>query len=242
MLASQIAEHHEDNMAIRVLVLLVSSAVVFCGAACKSSAKPENTNSGLNANNNAPSSGGGVLHFRIDPSQSQFTARIGVSGVLSALGHDHVVAIRDFAGEAQITQGTLEPGSLQLTIKAASLAETEKEFSDSDRQKIDQAIHNEALEVAKYPEIVFKSTNVSAKKTGEGQFDVQIEGELTLHGVTRPINVPAQVSVTDNTITARGQFTVRHSDYQMKRISAGAGMVTAKDDMALSFNITGVKT
>jgi polyisoprenoid-binding protein YceI len=227
---------------MKILLVLVLGFVLISSTACKSSSKSDNSNVGANANSNASSPGGGVARYRIDPSQSQFTARIGVSGVLSALGHDHVVAIRDFTGEAQITQGTLEPGSLQLTIKAASLAETEKEFSDSDRQKIDQAIHNEALEVAKYPEIVFKSTNVSAKKTGEGQFDVQIEGELSLHGVTRPINVPTQVSVTDNTITARGQFTVRHSDYQMKRISAGAGMVTAKDDMVLSFNITGVKT
>jgi polyisoprenoid-binding protein YceI len=220
-------------------------AVALSVTACRSSATEENTNKASSEqNNNAPpgdNTGAQVERFRIDPSQSQFTARVGVSGLLSALGHEHLVAIRDFTGEAQVTPGTLEPGSLQLTINARSLTETEKEFSDSDRQKIDQAVHDEALEISKYSQIVFKSTKISAKKTGDGQYEVQIDGELTLHGVTRPITVPAQVSLDGNGLKARGQFTVRHSDYQMKRISAGGGTVTAKDEIALSFIVTGVK-
>jgi hypothetical protein len=34
-----------------------------------------------------------------------------------------------------------------------------------------------------------------------------------------------------------GEFTVMHSDYKMKQISAGGGTVKAKDAMKLSFDI-----
>jgi polyisoprenoid-binding protein YceI len=232
------------NLSVLRIVLFITVALSATG--CRSSTSSENAHKGSSESNSnaAPASGTGaqVERFRVDASRSQFTARVGVGGLLSALGHEHVVAIRDFTGEAQVTPSTLEPGSLQLTINARSLAETEREFSDSDRQKIDQAVRDEALEIAKYPQIVFKSTRISSNKTGDGQYEVQIDGELTLHGVTRPVTVPAQVSFDGNGLTARGHFTVRHSDYQMKRISAGGGTVTAKDEIALSFNVIGVKS
>jgi polyisoprenoid-binding protein YceI len=222
-----------------------------CRSTADESGKSENTNSAensnvsANSNNNAVpeavKSSNNVDRYRITASGSHFTAKVPVGGLLSSLGHDHTIAIRDFTGEAHVTPDTIQPASLQLTIKAGSLAETEKEINESDRQKIERSIQEEALETAKYPQIIFKSTSVSARKTGEGNYQVQINGSLTLHGVTRPIAIPAQVTLTGNKLTARGQFTVRHSDYQIKRLSAGAGTVKAKEEITLSFNLVGSK-
>ena len=223
--------------------------LVGCRSAVNEESKTENANSSVTTNNsnkaepeaaksNTSSNGDS---YRISASGSQFTAKVPVGGLLASLGHDHTIAIRDFTGEAHVTPGTIEPASLQLTIKAGSLAEAEKGISESDRQKINSSIQEEALETSKYPQIVFKSTNVSAKKTGEGQYHVQINGNLTLHGVTRPIAIPAQVTLKGNTLIARGQFTVRHSDYQIKRLSAGAGTVKAKEEITLSFSVVGSK-
>jgi hypothetical protein len=41
-----------------------------------------------------------------------------------------------------------------------------------------------------YPDIVFKNTNVSANAAGANQYDLKINGDLTLHGVTRQITIP----------------------------------------------------
>lgn len=235
------------------LSILVLSCALALGTACRSAAKEEakseNTNSSVttNSNNAAPDAAKGEAtssngdRYRITASGSEFTAKVPVGGLFASLGHDHTIAIRDFTGEAHVTPGTIEPASLQLTIKAGSLAEADKGISESDRQKINSSIHDEALETSKYPQIVFKSTNVSAKKTGEGQYHVQINGNLTLHGVTRAIAIPAQVTLKGNTLSARGQFTVRHSDYQIKRLSAGAGTVKAKEEITLSFSLIGSK-
>lgn len=231
-------------VSIVVLSTFVALGSMACSRSRNENAKTENADQ-LSGTENANQPGGqqpsGGGHYKIDPTASQFTARIGVEGALAAFGHEHLVGIRDFSGDAQITPGSVQPASLQLTIKADSLGETEKSFSDSDRQKIDQAIHQEGLETGKYQQIVFSSTSISANKTSEGQYQVQINGNLALHGVTKPITIPAQVTVQGDTVTARGQFTIKHSDYQIKRISAVGGAVTAKDEINLSFNVVARK-
>lgn len=175
--------------------------------------------------------------YVIDASAGRFSAQIGTAGLLSGLGHPHTIALRDFSGEALAKAGALEKGSLQITIKAASLAETGKDFSDDDRKKIDRDIQHKALEVAKYPEIVFKSTRISAKSEDQ----VEIRGNLTLHGVTRSVSVPAKVALQGNRLTARGEFTIRHSDFKIQRLSAAAGTVKAAEEIRLTFEIIGRK-
>ena len=164
-----------------------------------------------------------------------------VGGLFSAFGHDHTIAIKDFGGDVQLTPDTLQPASLRMTIKANSLAEVAKEFSEKDRQEVNRAMHEQALETAKYPEIVFQSTNISVNKQAEGRYQAKITGNLTLHGVTHPVSFPAQVRIDGNSLHAHGEFTVMHSDYKMKQISAGGGTVKAKDAMKLSFDIVSNK-
>lgn len=174
--------------------------------------------------------------YKIDASQSRFMVRAFAGGFLSAFAHDHNIAIRDFSGEAQFTYGTVEPASLQLKIKSASLAVTDK-VSANDRQKIEGTMRDEVLEVGKYPEIIFKSTSVSATKTGDGQYQAKIAGDLILHGVTRPLTITAQLEFGDAVLRARGGFTLKQSSYEIKPVSVAGGTVKVKDELRFSFEI-----
>ena len=166
--------------------------------------------------------------YRIDAAQSRFTVRAFAGGFLSAFAHDHTIAIRDFAGHADFTYGTVEPASLEMTIKAASMEITDK-VSTSDRQKIEGTMRDEVLEIAKYPDISFKSTSVSASKTGEGQYQARISGELTLHGVTRPVTMTAQLEFGDKTLRANGGFAIKQSNFSIKPVSVAGGTIKVKD-------------
>jgi polyisoprenoid-binding protein YceI len=177
-----------------------------------------------------------VARYRIDAGQSRFTVRAFAGGLFSAFAHDHTIAIRDFTGEAQFTYGTVEPASLSITIKANSLAVTDK-VSQSDRQKIEATMREEVLETASYPEIVFKSTKVEATKTGEGQFQAKVWGELTLHGVTRNIMINTQLGFGDNSLRARGEFSLRQTAYNIKPVSIAGGTIKVKDEVKFSFDI-----
>ena len=174
--------------------------------------------------------------YRIDAGQSRFTVRVFVGGLLSSLGHDHTIAARNFSGEIQFTYGTVAPASMQMTIKADSLSVTDK-VSKSDRENIEATMRDEVLEVAKYPEINFRSTGVTANKVEEGVYQVQISGELTLHGVTRGIVINTRASFGSNGLRAQGDFSVKHADYNLKRVSVAGGTIKVKEDIKLSFDI-----
>src|SRR5947207_6650105 len=62
--------------------------------------------------------------YRLDASQSKFVAHAFAGGLLWFMGHDHLVAARDFWGAAQITIDSIKPASLQLLVKSDSRAET----------------------------------------------------------------------------------------------------------------------
>jgi polyisoprenoid-binding protein YceI len=175
--------------------------------------------------------------YRIDAGQSRFMVKAFAGGLLSfAAGHDHNIAIPNFGGTVQFAYGTVEPASLQMTIKADSLSVTDK-VSDSDRQKIETTMREEVLEVAKYPEIVFKTTSVKATKTDEGKYQARLTGELTLHGTTRPLAMNAVLEFGSDALHARGQFSIRQSTFGIKQVSVAGGTVKVKDELRFTFDI-----
>jgi len=174
--------------------------------------------------------------YRIDAGQSHFTVKAFAGGLLSAFAHDHNIAIRDFNGEADFTYGTVRPASLRITIKAGSLTITDK-VSSADRQKIEGTMRDEVLEITKYSEIVFNSTGVTANKTGDGQYQARISGDLNLHGVTRPLTINAQLEFGDKTLRARGGFAVKQSSFEIKPVSVAGGTIKVKDELKFSFDI-----
>jgi polyisoprenoid-binding protein YceI len=157
-------------------------------------------------------------------------------GFLSAFAHDHNIAIREFTGETDFTFGTVEPASLEMTIKAGSLGVTDK-VSETDRQKIETTMRDEVLEVSKYPDINFKSSSVNASKTGDGQFQARITGEITLHGVSRPLTINARLEFGDKVLRAQGGFSLKQSAFGIKPVSVAGGTIKVKDELKFNFDI-----
>jgi polyisoprenoid-binding protein YceI len=177
--------------------------------------------------------------FRLDPSRSKFIAHALRGGVLWFKGHEHLVAAREFSGEAQITQDKITPASLQLTVRTDSMVETSDAFTEPQKQIINKELREIVLEPEKYPEIVFKSTKVTGKALGNGQYALKIGGDLTLHGVTRRIVIPAKVTLTGNDLRAVGEFSINRSDFNVKATSAFHGMVRVRNKVKFTFDIVG---
>ncbi len=179
--------------------------------------------------------------YVIDAPASRFVAEVGTTGVLSMFGHDHTIALQDFSGEARLVTKSPERSSLRITIDADSLKEVGKGFSEDDRKAIDKDVQERALEVQKHPRILFQSTRVVPKRNADDEYELEIHGTLTLHGVTRPVTVPTRVTVQNGILMARGKFTVRHSDYKIERLSAAGGTIKAENDIRLSFMLVARK-
>jgi polyisoprenoid-binding protein YceI len=177
--------------------------------------------------------------FRLDASQSKFIAHALRGGLLWFKGHEHLIAAREFTGDAEITPEKITPASLRLTVKTDSMVETSDAFSESQKQIINKELRDIVLEPGKYPDIVFKSADVKGKSLGNGQYDLKIGGDLTLHGVTRHIVIPARVIVTGNSLRAVGEFSIDRSDFNVKATSAFHGMVRVRDKVKFTFDIVG---
>jgi polyisoprenoid-binding protein YceI len=184
----------------------------------------------------------GIERYRLDASQSKFIARALRGGLFWFKGHDHLVAAREFGGEAQLNADLLTASSLQLTVKTDSMVETSDAFTEAQKQIINGELRDIVLEPAKYPEIVFQSRRVTGKSPGANQYDLKISGDLTLHGVTRPIVIPTSVTVSGNDLRAVGEFSIDRGDFNVKATSAFHGLVRVRKTVKFTFDIVGHRT
>ena len=155
-------------------------------------------------------------------------------------GHDHFIKARDFSGVAELTPGALNPASLQMTVNAASLEETSDVFTPQQKGIINKELKQIVLEPAKYPDITFRSTEVKGGLKN-GQFEIKIGGDMTLHGVTRHIEIPATVTLEGDSLRAKGEFSLDRSKFNVKATSAFHGWVRIKDRLKFTFDIVGRK-
>jgi len=177
-----------------------------------------------------------AVSYQIDRTTSRFVVRAFASGVLSALGHNPTIAIRDFSGEA-----ALEPEPwLRLRLRADSLEITD-DISDKDRREIERTMHQEVLQSSKYPEILYESTSVTLTPAGEGRWQTNVTGNVTLRGVTRGQNIAMQVSKTGDLLRANGEFTLPQSSYGIKPVSVAGGTLKLKDELKFTFDIVARK-
>ena len=109
--------------------------------------------------------------WQIDPAHSaaQFAVRhMMVSTVRGEMGK--------VTGTVNIDEGDLTKSSVEATIDATGINTREQKRDDHLRSP-------DFLDTAKYPTITFKSTKVT--KISDDHY--QVTGDLTLHGVTKPI-------------------------------------------------------
>jgi polyisoprenoid-binding protein YceI len=171
-----------------------------------------------------------------DTRASQFTVQVFAGGLLSAFGHSPTISLRNFEGEVLVNSEDVSHSSLKITIQAESLS-VRDDISDKDRREIERTMKQDILETAGFPEIVYECSSLSAANSSEGQYSVTLNGELTLHGVTRPQLVPARVSVTGDSLRAFGAFSLLQTDYDLKLASVAGGALKVKDELKFSFNI-----
>ncbi|HET6437568.1 MAG TPA: YceI family protein [Anaeromyxobacter sp.] len=109
--------------------------------------------------------------WNIDPAHSQamFTVRHMV--ITNVRGQ-----FQKTTGTARIDEADLTRSSVEATIDAASI-DTRVEARDGHLRSPD------FFDVAKYPTITFRSTKV--EKAGQGK--LKVTGDLTIHGVTKPV-------------------------------------------------------
>ena len=104
------------------------------------------------------------------------------------------------------------------------------------------------LDVAKYPEITFEVESAKNVKTQANVTTADVTGKVGLHGVTKAITVPVQMTFLKDKLKARGgnkdgDLLVIRASFKIKRsdfgINPGQGEDKVSDDIELNLSLAG---
>ena len=161
----------------------------------------------------------------IDVEHSTIRIHVGKAGLFSAAGHEHWV-------DAPITDGSLQESPPQISFKVDATrmkVEDDPSLSAEKQAEVQRTMQTQVLESDKYAEITFRSTSIRA--TGGNTWEAQ--GDLTLHGQTRPVT--AKVEKQQGSYVGRCQL--KQTDFGIRPVRAAGGTVKVKDQLDIEFSI-----
>ena len=180
--------------------------------------------------------------YAIDPKQSKLEIHVGKEGAFKAFGHDHLIAAKQVSGEVQFDPQKIDKSSVHLQVPTKSITVIDPGESDKDRKEVQATMEGEkVLDVAKFPQITFASSAISAaKKTSDG-WELTVSGKLNLHGVGKPVSIPLHVHADSDALRAQGEVSILQTDYGITPVKVGGGSVKVKDRLKITFNIVASK-
>ena len=182
--------------------------------------------------------------WSIDPVASQITILVGKAGLFGFAGHSHEVVADTVAGEVRLDPENPDNSSVILEIDATSLRVTGEGEPSEDVPEVQQVmLSDQVLDVAQFPTIVFVSREVTVDKADENEWELTIEGDLTLHGVERPQRIEVEVTLGADAddegdgLLAQCDFKIKQTDFGIKPPGGAGGLVKAKDELEISFSL-----
>ena len=111
-------------------------------------------------------------------------------GLLSKVAHDLKIKVGKVSVDMQPSaiRAEFDTRSLRVLTPMKDGQENPSALNDSDKTKIAEQIVTDVLHSEQHPTAVFVSRSVQPR--ADGGYD--IEGDLTLHGVTKPIKAKTQ--------------------------------------------------
>jgi hypothetical protein len=104
------------------------------------------------------------------------------------------------------------------------------------RALMEEHFNENYMESSKIPKSTFKGkiANLSTVNLAkEGNYPVTVEGDLTLHGVTKKITVPGTILVKEGKVQALAKFKVKPQDYNIKIPGVVANKIAETIDVAV---------
>ena len=104
----------------------------------------------------------------------------------------------------------------------------------SDNTERDEHMY-EAIEVKQFPKIAYKINSVTKNENG-----YQLNGEFTLHGVSKPLNVNAEIKTNeDGTLSLNSTFSILSTEYGIKPVTLLFLTVRDQIDITVSLKLKG---
>jgi polyisoprenoid-binding protein YceI len=184
---------------------------------------------------------------RSDPLQadtvaSQFVIRADRRGLLSAFAHDHQFTPARWQAEADFDPARPQELRVEVRVDAATLHDHVARLSEANRRYVDRETASpEVLDAQRYPEIKFHGESASARREGD-RLEGVLHGALSLHGTTRPLDVPFHARADAPGYRVSGSVRFRQTDFGMTPFSRAGGTISVDDEIQVDFELVLVPT
>ena len=164
---------------------------------------------------------GSVAGYRVREQLANLPAESDAIGRTSVVTGSITVATE--GDGARLTAGT-------LTVDTTTI--------ESDEGRRDNRLRSEGLQTDQFPTATFTVTepvDVPATVLSGTAADITLVGELTLHGVTKSVEIPAQAQFADGAVQVAGSLTFPLSDFDITAPNVGGFIISIADEGTLEF-------
>lgn len=145
--------------------------------------------------------------------------------------HDWTLKAENFTVRVNIVKENNTP-----TLKDLSLSLVVESLK-SGKSAMDKNTYK-ALNSSKHKNIVFKQTKlISVKQASAGSYNVVVQGNLTINGVTKAINLAFQLKEIGGGYSLVGNHKINTPQYNVEPVSALLGTVKTGADVEIKYNL-----
>ena len=172
-----------------------------------------------------------TVSYLIQPSnESTFTLEVFKTGLLA--GKKHFLFFEDYSGEINYNPQQPEASSVRFSVEARSVTCKDTWVKPAHKKDIVAMALDDMMAASQYPKLIFVSSRI--RSTSKGQYEIQ--GMLTVRGITQPITFQAAVKpVGDLRLEIDGDAQISLKSYGLKAPSKFGGLIGTKDQMLLRF-------
>jgi polyisoprenoid-binding protein YceI len=182
--------------------------------------KPVNVANTNNAANTGTATSAKSEGLSITPENSEVTF------VGSKVTGKHDGGFKAITGTIDLVNGKAEESRVSVDIDANSV------FAD-DPGLTKHLKSPDFFDVAKFPKASFKSTKIEA---GAQTPDTHtVTGDLELHGQTKSITFPATITVAEDSVTVKADFSISRKNFGI--VYTGPADNLIRDDVVLKLNV-----
>lgn len=171
--------------------------------------------------------------YVVGPESGRLLVKTARTGLGAKAGHDLTIEVTRWHGK--VVMDVANPANCSVSVEAETGSFEVREgtggvkpLTDADRADIKDTVRRKVLNAAKYPAIVFASSQVSGT-----QESFRVDGELTIMGVTQPITVEGRVHEG----RVHGSTLVVQTRWGIRPYSAFLGALKLRDEVEVQFDI-----
>src|SRR5258706_16350679 len=143
--------------------------------------------------------------------------------------HNGTIAVKE--GELILNDGKLTGGKFIIDIASIKILDINDPATNA--QFAGHLASDDFFSTEKYPEAALEITSVSGN---------HVEGNLTIKGISHPVDFDAAINVNGNQLTATGKLVIDRTKYEMKFRSGNffkdLGDTLIYNDFELNVNVT----